>query len=207
MLSTTVLSLDHWLAAWPVSAFCSTGSLQQRPGADLQTACWSAQEALNEVLQAYVVHAMETDATWLVPQLACHQRAGRRHLTCATLTAVTHTSAGCLCSSDHKRVQAQACHLLYSRQQHGSCMLFALHQALFQYRIRGCSGVGTTLHRYSIFLEELTRRSIAECGAAFTEAEAWFSGWQGGDVQPDEMLLIVDQVRLCLRADGGHIPS
>lgn len=42
-----------------------------------------AQEALNEVLQAYVVHAMESGAGWLVPQLACHLRAGRRHLTWA----------------------------------------------------------------------------------------------------------------------------
>lgn len=43
------------------------------------------QEALNEVLQAYVVHAMESGAGWLVPQLACHLRAGRRHLTWARL--------------------------------------------------------------------------------------------------------------------------
>ena len=42
------------------------------------------QEALNEVLQAYVVHAMESGAGWLVPQLACHLRAGRRHLTCVS---------------------------------------------------------------------------------------------------------------------------
>jgi hypothetical protein len=27
------------------------------------------------------VHAMESGAGWLVPQLACHLRAGRRHLT------------------------------------------------------------------------------------------------------------------------------
>ena len=49
--------------------------------------------------------------------------------------------------------------------------------------------------RYSIFAEELTQRPIAECAAAFVEADAWFSAWQGGDVQPDEMLIIADQVQ------------
>lgn len=52
----------------------------------------------------------------------------------------------------------------------------------------------TYLCRYSIFAEELTQRPIAECAAAFAEADAWFSAWQGGDVQPDEMLIIADQV-------------
>ena len=36
------------------------------------------------MLQAYVVQAMESSAGWLVPQLACHLRAGRRHLTWAS---------------------------------------------------------------------------------------------------------------------------
>lgn len=48
--------------------------------------------------------------------------------------------------------------------------------------------------RYSIFAEELTQRPIAECAAAFAEADAWFNACQGGDVQPDEMLIIADQV-------------
>jgi len=39
------------------------------------------QEALGELVQAYIVHAMSSGATSLVPQLACHLRAGRRHLT------------------------------------------------------------------------------------------------------------------------------
>ncbi len=78
-----------------------------------------------------MVHAMQSGATWLVPQLACHLRAGRRHLT------------------------------------------------------------------YAIFAEELTAAPIAECAEAYAQADAWFSGWQGGDVQPDEMLIITDQV-VCL---------
>lgn len=73
-----------------------------------------------------MVHAMQSGATWLVPQLACHLRAGRRHLT------------------------------------------------------------------YAIFAEELTAAPIAECAEAYAQADAWFSGWQGGDVQPDEMLIITD---------------
>ncbi len=35
------------------------------------------------MVQAYIVHAMSSGATALVPQLACHLRAGRRHLTYA----------------------------------------------------------------------------------------------------------------------------
>ena len=62
--------------------------------------------------------------------------------------------------------------------------------------------------RYSIFAEELTQRPIAECAAAFAEADAWFSAWQGGDVQPDEMLIIADQVPMhvysALHSDVMH---
>lgn len=41
------------------------------------------QEAIGEVVQAYLVHAMSSGAAALVPQLACHLRAGRRHLSYA----------------------------------------------------------------------------------------------------------------------------
>lgn len=48
---------------------------------------------------------------------------------------------------------------------------------------------------YAIFLEALTTRPMPECRAAFQLAHAWFSGWRGGDVVPDEMLIIADKVR------------
>ena len=86
------------------------------------------QEAVGEVVQAYVVHAMSTGAHALVPLLLCHLRAGRRHLT------------------------------------------------------------------YAIFAEQLTSGAFEDSAAAFAEADAWFSSWQGGDVLPGEALLIANQV-------------
>lgn len=159
--------------------------------------CWfpgCLQEALNEVLQAYIVHAMESGAGWLVPQvplvtpLLCHMqalsclRSGRPsgntvdRVTCGSFfrkIRLPKVQAGSQelrpsAIGDVCRVSAQlACHLRAGRRH----------------------------LTYSIFAEELTRRPIAECAAAFAEADAWFGVWQGGDVQPDEMLIIADQVR------------
>ena len=36
---------------------------------------------MDAIIQAYVVHLMEGDRRALVPQYACHLRAGLRHLT------------------------------------------------------------------------------------------------------------------------------
>lgn len=99
------------------------------------------QEAIGEVVQAYLVHAMSIRAVALVPQLACHLRAGRRHLT------------------------------------------------------------------YAIFAEQLTARPTVESRLAFNEAADWFGCWDGGDVLPAEMPIIVNQIGDGSRASPAGGPA
>ena len=36
---------------------------------------------------------------------------------------------------------------------------------------------------------------MADCQAAWLEADGWFAGWEGGDMASDEMSIISEQVR------------
>ena len=56
----------------------------------------SAQDSMDAVIQAYVVHVMEGDHRALVPQYACHLRAGLRHLTYQVMPRTR--DAGTVCS-------------------------------------------------------------------------------------------------------------
>jgi hypothetical protein len=50
-----------------------------------------AQDSMDAIVQAYVVHLMEGDRRALVPQYACHLRAGLRHLTYQVIARTTDT--------------------------------------------------------------------------------------------------------------------
>ena len=48
---------------------------------------------------------------------------------------------------------------------------------------------------YQIFLTRLTGAPMEDCRTAWLQADAWFAGWHGGDMVPNEMCLISEKAR------------